>query len=66
MQKFKELSIEEMQEVEGGNFGSDVFERIGNSLAEFWCDLQNAHYNYKYALQSASHDSWPDEIGKIE
>tara|TARA_R110002020_G_scaffold259853_1_gene473995 strand:- start:264 stop:458 length:195 start_codon:yes stop_codon:yes gene_type:complete len=57
MEKFEELSLKEMQEVDGGVFGSDVFERIGYAIAEAWCDIENALYNSKKINDMRGEDS---------
>lgn len=64
MEKFKELSFEEMQDTNGGlGSSSDFWADVGNAIGKFWCDLKNAAYDYP--IRTVKHD-WPDSIGKVE
>jgi bacteriocin-like protein len=47
MEKFKELSLEEMKEVEGGNMGSDAIAWVGYYSHKVWCDIKKAYYDSK-------------------
>jgi len=47
METFKELSLEEMQEIEGGNMGSDFLASAGYYAHQVWCDMKKAMYENK-------------------
>jgi len=47
MDKFKELSLEEMRGVEGGNTGSDFLASVGHYAHEVWCDIKKSIYKSK-------------------
>jgi len=42
MDNFKELSLEEMRGVEGGNMGSDFLASVGHYAHEVWCDIKKS------------------------
>lgn len=64
MEKFKELSVVEMQEIDGGNMGSDFFASIGYYAHEVWCDIKKAYYDSKEisSLQGGD-DVWAQYFG---
>jgi len=62
MDKFKELSLEELQEIDGGSLGSDPIAWVGYYAHKAWCDLKNAYYDLKKTNNMRGEYNVMDEI----